>query len=212
MAPALRHAHTPADMAGHPDMGVPMSETAPEIDAEAEQMLADAIATVEPAAEPTAAAEPDKGAAKTVDSSADVAKWKALARKHEAAAKANADAAKRLAEYEDAQKTEQQRLQERAQAAEKQLTELQARNARLMAATVHGIPAELIDLLGDGTEEQINERAELLAAKLAAAAPPPAAAAPPQTRPVESLKPGAAPAGGEQDPNEWLRKLAAGRT
>ncbi|MFI6496905.1 hypothetical protein [Nonomuraea typhae] len=189
-----------------------MSETAPEIDADAEQMLAEAVASVDPAAQEQAETkEPDKGAIKTTDPAADVAKWKALARKHETAAKTNAEAARRLAEYEDAQKTEQQRLQDRAQSAEKQLAALQAQNARLMAATVHGIPAELIDLLGDGAEEQINERAELLAAKLAAAAPPAAPASAPSTRPVESLKPGGAPAGGEQDPNAWLRQMA-GRT
>ncbi|MFD9949692.1 hypothetical protein ACFWYW_55600 [Nonomuraea sp. NPDC059023] len=184
-----------------------MSETAPEIDADVEQTLAEAIETVEPSETPEQA-EPDKGAVKPGPTAADVAKWKALARKHETAAKANADAAKRLAEYEDAQKTEQQRMQDRAQSAEKQLAALTAQNARLMAATVHGIPAELIDLLGDGTEEQINERAELLAAKLAAVVPPVAPAAPPQTRPVESLKPGAAPGGSDPDPDAWLRSLA----
>lgn len=184
-----------------------MSETAPGID-DAEQELAEAVAAVEPAAPVQPELKPDTG--KPADPAADVAKWKALARKHEQSAKANAEAAKKLAEYEDAQKSEQQRMQDRAQAAETQLAALQAQNARLMAATVHGIPAELIDLLGDGTDEQINERAELLAAKLAAAAPS-AHVTPPQTRPVESLKPGAAPAGGEQDPDAWLRKLA-GRT
>lgn len=185
-----------------------MSETAPEIDAGTE--LAEAIATVEPAAIEKADPEPDKGTVKP-PADADVAKWKALARKHETAAKANADAAKRLAEIEDAQKSEQERANERAQAAEKRLNELQSANARLRAATVYGIPAELVDLLGEGTDEQISERAELLAARLAAVAPPTAPTAPPATRPVESLKPGAAPAGGEQDPNAWLRNLA-GRT
>lgn len=184
-----------------------MSETAPETgDAQLEQALATAVAAVEPSTPEQA--KPDTGAAKTVDWEAETSKWKALARKHETAAKANVDAAKRLAEIEDSQKSEQQRLHERAQAAERELTALQAANARLRAATVYGLPAELVDLLGDGTEEQINERAELLAGKLAAAAPAPASSAPPQTRPVESLKPGAAPVGGEPDPDAWLRRLA----
>jgi len=182
-----------------------MSETAPENgDAQVEQMLAEAVASVEPAEQ----AKPDTGAAKAQDWEAETAKWKALARKHETAAKANAEAARRLAEIEDSQKTEQQRLHERAQAAERELSALQSANARLRAATVYGLPAELVDLLGDGSEEQINERAELLAAKLAAAAPSPAPAAPPQTRPVEALKPGAAPAVKEVDPDAWLRRLA----
>lgn len=184
-----------------------MSETAPETgDVQAEQMLAEAIASVEPAA--AEQVNPDTGAAKSVDWEAETSKWKALARKHEQSAKANADAAKRLTAIEDAQKTEQQRLQERAQAAERELTALQSANARLRAATVYGIPAELVDLLGDGGEEQINERAELLAAKLASSAPAPTSATPPPTRPVESLKPGAAPAGADPDPDAWLRHLA----
>jgi ribosomal protein S18 len=40
------------------------------------------------------------------DAAAEAAKWKSLARKHEAQAKANADAAKRLAEIEAANQTE----------------------------------------------------------------------------------------------------------
>lgn len=209
MAPALFHAHARRHGGLFPTRELFMSETAPENgDAQAEQLLAEAVASVDPAMPEQA--KPDTGAAKNVDWEAETAKWKALARKHETAAKTNSEAAKRLAEIEDSQKTEQQRLNERAQAAERELTALQSANARLRAATVYGLPAELVDLLGDGTEEQISERAELLAAKLAAAAPS-SNPAPPQTRPVESLKPGAAPAGGEPDPDAWLRRLA-GRT
>jgi len=52
------------------------------------------------------------------DLAEDVAKWKALARKHEQSAKSNADAAKKLAEIEDAQKTEAEKLQAAKDAAE----------------------------------------------------------------------------------------------
>ena len=183
-----------------------MSESMPEVDAQAEQMLAEAVAT----AEPTEVQEkPDTGTSK--DWEAEANKWKALARKHETTARSNSDAAKRLAEIEDAQKTEQQRLQDRATAAEQRAAHLQAANARLLAATTFGIPAELIELLGDGDEEQINERARLLAERLAAATPAPTPAPPLSTRPVESLKPGAAPSASDPDPDAWLRKMA-GRT
>ena len=74
-----------------------------------------------------------------------------------------------------------------------------------MAAAIHNIPPDLIDLLGDGTDEEITARAELLAKKLAAAQQP----APAQTRPVESLTPGAKPASQPKpDPDAWLRALA----
>lgn len=50
--------------------------------------------------------QPDK------DWQAEASKWKALARKHEQAAKDNADAARRLAEIEESGKTEQEHLAE----------------------------------------------------------------------------------------------------
>lgn len=182
-----------------------MSEPTPETDVE--QMLAEAASASDPSAPDPQTQEPDTGAAPK-DWQAEAAKWKNLARKHESTAKTNSDAAKRLTEIEDAQKSEQQRLQDRATAAEQRALQLQSANARLLAAATHGIPADLIDLLGDGDEEQINERARLLAEKLTAASPAPAPTAPSSTRPVESLKPGAAPAAREVDPDAWLRQMA----
>ena len=182
-----------------------MSEATPETDVE--QMTAEVVSTPDPSTPEPQGQEPDTGAAPK-DWQAEAAKWKNLARKHESTAKTNAEAAKRLSEIEDAQKSEQQRLQDRATAAEQRTLQLQSANARLLAAATYGIPADLIDLLGDGDEEQINERARLLAEKLAAAVPAPVPAAPSSTRPVESLKPGAAPAANEPDPDAWLRRMA----
>lgn len=120
------------------------------------------------------------------------------------------EAEPQLAEYQkwqEAQKTEQQKLAEAKEAAERQLSDLQATNARLLAAATHNIPPELIDLLGSGSEDEISSRAELLAKRLQAAEPAPAA--PEQQRPVESLKPGAAPGSATPaDPDEWIRALA----
>lgn len=169
---------------------------------------------VEPA-EPAPAAEPDKAGEK--DWAAEVAKWKAHARKHEQAAKANATAAQKYAEWEESQKTEQQRLADAKASADRELADLRSKNARLMAAAVHNLPPDLIDFLGSGTEEEIDERAKTLAAKLAAVAPAPATAepsrpAPTATRPVESLTPGAQPSGEtELDMNAIIRRMA-GRT
>ncbi len=112
----------------------------------------------------------------------------------------------RLQQFEDRDKSELQRATERAQGFEQQLTTMRETNARLMAAATHNIPPELIDLLGGGTEDEINARAEILAERLKAAAPPPA---PASARPVEALTPGAAPASATPaSPDAWIRQMA----
>ena len=128
------------------------------------------------------------------------------------------DAEPQLSEYQkwvDSQKSEQQKLQEAKETAERELTGLRSANARLMAAATHNLPPDLIDLLGDGSADDIDARAKLLAEKLAAAAPAAAPAAEPAKpasagrRPVEALTPGAKPASEEpDDPNAWLRRMA----
>jgi hypothetical protein len=113
-------------------------------------------------------------------------------------------------QWQESQKTEQQKLLDAKEAAEQQLADLRSTNARLMAAATHNIPPDLIDLLGSGTDEEINARAEVLAERLKATAPAPA---PTPQRPVEALTPGAATAtgGAGATPDEWIRRLA-GRT
>lgn len=126
------------------------------------------------------------------------------------------DAEPQLAEYQkylDSQKTEQQKLAEAKDAAERELADLRSANARLMAAATHNLPPELIDLLGTGTEEEIAARAKLLADRLAAASPAPMAKEPPApTRPVESLTPGAKPAGQKATDMDAVLRAMAGRT
>lgn len=81
----------------------------------------------------------DKDADDTVtppekDVAAEAEKWKALARKHEAQAKANAEAARKLAELEEADKTELQRATDRIAAAEKRATDAETKLSRLEVA------------------------------------------------------------------------------
>jgi chromosome segregation ATPase len=104
------------------------------------------------------------------------------------------DAEPQLAEYQkylDSQKTEQQKLLEAKEATERELLDLRSTNARLLAATTYNLPTDLIDLLGTGTDEEINARAQLLAEKLASV---PTTELPASTRPVESLTAGGRPA------------------
>lgn len=177
-----------------------------------------------PPAAPAASAQPPAPEEET-DWEAEVSKWKSLARSHErkhlsALGFTSKDeieelrtAAQKYREVEDAQKSEIQRANERAQGVEQELADLRSTNARLLAAAAHNIPADLLDLLGSGSDEEIASRAELLAQRLKAAAPQPPAAAPGGAqRPVESLTPGAAPPGTEPaSTDDWLRRMA-GRT
>lgn len=70
--------------------------------------------------------------------------WKSEARKWEQRAKANATAAEELTKLKESEKTELQRLQERAEQAEARLaqTEIQSMHARLAAE--YGVPVEAI--------------------------------------------------------------------
>ena len=153
------------------------------------------------------------------DWEAEATKWKSLSRQHERQhlsalgfkSKEEIDqlrqAAQKFQEFEDTQKSELQRANERAQSVEQQLNELRATNARLMAAATHNIPPDLIDLLGSGSDEEINSRAEVLAERLKANTPTPGPTSP---RPVEALTPGAATASGTAatTPDEWIRRMA----
>lgn len=87
--------------------------------------------------------------------------WKARAREWEKRAKENGDAAKRLADLEEAQKTEQQKAQERAEAAERQAVQAQRELTRYRIAAEVGVPA---DLLAGDDEDSIRAHAERLKA------------------------------------------------
>lgn len=98
------------------------------------------------------------------DTAAELAKWKALARKHERTAKENADAAKRLKELEDANKSEIERAQEAARAAEQRAVEAEQRALRLEVAAEKGLtPAQAKRLQGTTREEFEADADELVA-------------------------------------------------
>jgi len=73
--------------------------------------------------------------------------WKAEARKWEQRAKANKDAAARLQQLEDAQKSEQEKLTEKLSATEKRAAEAELRAARLEVATSKGLPMASVKFL-----------------------------------------------------------------
>lgn len=88
-----------------------------------------------------------------------------LRKEAEKAAKANTDAAKRLAELEESQKTELQKAVERAEMAERALTERQAADeARRIADEVAKDKGILPGILRGSTREEIEAHAEQILA------------------------------------------------
>lgn len=79
-----------------------------------------------------------------------------------------AELSAKLGEKEEAEKTEFQRLQERAEKAERELQNLRTEALVMKAARKHGIPDELIEFITGSSEEEIESRAERLAQHMAA--------------------------------------------
>lgn len=91
--------------------------------------------------------------------------WKQKAREQEKRAKENSDAAKRLAELEDAQKTEQQRQLEATEAAKRDAAEARAEALRYRIASKHGISEDDAETFLTGNDEEtLTRQAERLSA------------------------------------------------
>lgn len=83
-----------------------------------------------------------------------------------------AELAKRLQDYEDRDKTEAQKLAERAEQAERELSALRVESLRARVALNKGVPADLVEFLTGTDEESLNDQAERLLSRLAPSAPP----------------------------------------
>lgn len=92
--------------------------------------------------------------------------WKAKAREWEKRAKANADAAAKLAQAEDAQKTAEQRLMERAESAERERDAIRVEALRSRVAITKALPADLLEFLTGSTEDELEAQADKLLARL----------------------------------------------
>lgn len=127
-------------------------------------------APTDPPADPPADPPTDPPA---IDPTDEVAKWKAMARKHEAAAKANADAATKLAEIEAANKTQAEKDAEAKTAAEQRAVAAETALARLKVAASKGLPSELADRLQGANEQEMAEDADRLLEVMKPTTPPP---------------------------------------
>lgn len=99
-----------------------------------------------------------------VESEKESTDWKVEARKWEARAKENSLAAARLAEIEEATKTESQRLADRAEKAERELQDRAVESDRYAVALEKGLTASQAKrLVGSSREEFLADADQLLA-------------------------------------------------
>lgn len=92
-----------------------------------------------------------------------VKKLRAEAAKARTTAREHAEAARKLAEIEEANKTELQKAIERAETAEKALSSTATETLRLKVAAKHSISGEYLDLLHGSDEESLEANAAKLA-------------------------------------------------
>lgn len=101
-----------------------------------------------------------------VEQKVDATDWKAKAREWEKRAKENKSAADRLAEIEEANKTEAQKAADRLAAAEKDAASARSEALRLRVAAKFGIGDEDADLFLTGTDEEtLTKQATRLTAR-----------------------------------------------
>jgi hypothetical protein len=150
-----------------------------------------ATTAVDPPAEPAQAAEtapkawtPEEYEAELAKVRKEAAGWRTKLREVEPLAKAYEEA-------EEAKKTEVQRATERASQLEADLTARTNELNILRAAAKHGVREQDYDLLGSGTPEELDARAERIASMYGKPSEP--TPAPPSDRPLETLRPGASP-------------------
>jgi ATP-dependent Clp protease ATP-binding subunit ClpA len=103
----------------------------------------------------------EKPAESKTEAPAQETDWKAMARKWEAQAKANKDAADELAKIKDSQKTEAQKAADRLAALEKKAAEAEAKAIRAEVAAEKGVP---VALLSGSTREDLEAAADALIA------------------------------------------------
>lgn len=163
---------------------------APAEEAPAEQPTAAAPADPQgtpPPAEPAKPEEP-KGPRSPEDYEAEIQRLRRESAGYRTKLREAEPIVKAHQEREEANKTELQKAQEALAAREREFADLQLSNTRLELAAIHNIPPDDIHLIGSGSREEMEANAARLGA-LFSAAPK----APPSDRPVEGLRPGAAP-------------------
>lgn len=130
-------------------------------------------------------------------------KERSARRDAEKTARENADAAKRLALFEDAQKSETQKLAERAERAERDTRAAQVGMLRYKVAAAKGLTGDAVEFLSGGSEEELAANADRLLALVGGSS-----AAPPSP----SLSGGPRPPAPALDMNTLIRQQAGRRS
>ena len=155
--------------------------------------------------QPVAETAPQDHAAATPDDTPDTppeVDWKSMSRTWEKRAKENADAAARLAEIENASKTEAQKAAEALEQTRQEAAGAKAQLLRYEVATEKGIPPTLVRFLTGDTREDIEDAAAALLEAI------PGAPGSPPRAPTEVTQSVAAALSGQQpavDMNTWMR-------
>lgn len=93
--------------------------------------------------------------------------WKEQARKWEARAKADHDAANKWREFELSQKSEYEKLAEKLATYESEATQAQTKLLKYEIASSKGVPNEALDLLTGSSREELEAAADKLLALIA---------------------------------------------
>ncbi len=154
--------------------------------ADAAEPAAETAQQEEPAAEQQQQPDPD---------------WKSLSRTWEKRAKENAEAAARLAEIENANKTEAQKQAEALEVARQEAAQATAQVLRYEVATDKGVPPSLVRFLTGTTREEVEDSAQALLDAI------PGAPGSPPRAPSEAAQSIAAVVGQSKpiDMNAWMR-------
>lgn len=143
--------------------------------------------------EPDTGTPPDPDTGDGGDLKAELEKWKREKRKWEERAKENAKAADKLAEYENANKSELERLTEAQRASDERAAKAERELARMRVAMRKGLTeAQAKRLVGD-TDEELEADADELMESFQPAKPEESADTGLPRRPTERLRPGARP-------------------
>lgn len=86
--------------------------------------------------------------------------WKAEARKHEARAKENFELAKKWKEYEESQKTEDEKRAEELAKTRLELEELRTESLKKDIAAEKGVPTKALKYLSGSTREELEAQAD----------------------------------------------------
>ena len=129
----------------------------------------DVVTETETAETTTTTTAPETKAEK--DWRAEAEKYRKFSREWESRAKANSSAAEKLAALEEAQKTETEKVAERADAAEKRAAATERELIRYRVAVAKKLPAELTDRLRGETLEELEADADTLLALVKASTP-----------------------------------------